>query len=177
MLYFFFDFNDIEKQCEENLLRSLVSQLCIRSSAVPKVLEALYMLCMNGERQPSCQMLLATFLQMMTAFREIFIILDAPDQSVERPELLADIEEIFEWENTNLHILITSRREKDIEESLARLSQERGTICIQSALIDTEIRCYVHDQLQTNRKLKGRQKEPQVLSLIEHALLDNVHGM
>ena len=75
-------------------------------------------------------MLLATLLQMMTAFREIFIILDALDESVERPELLADIEEIFEWENTNLHILITSRREKDIEESLARLSQERGNICI-----------------------------------------------
>ena len=114
---------------------------------------------------------------MMTAFREIFIILDAVDESVERPELLADTEGIFEWENTNLHILITSRREKDIEESLARLSQERGPICIQSALIDADIRCYVHDQLQTDRKLKRRQKEPQVLSLIEHALLDNVDGM
>ena len=82
------------------------------------------MSCMNGERQPSCQMLLATWLQMMTAFREIFIILDARDESVERPKLLADIEEIFERENTNLHVLITSRREKNIEESLARLSQE-----------------------------------------------------
>ena len=63
VLYFYFDFNDVEKQRDENLLRSLVSQLCIRSSAVPEVLESLYMSCLNGERQPSCQMLLATLLQ------------------------------------------------------------------------------------------------------------------
>ncbi|KAL2046749.1 hypothetical protein ABVK25_011579 [Lepraria finkii] len=143
VLHFYFDFNDVEKQRDENLLRSLVSQLCIRSSAVPEVLESLYMSCMNGERQPSCQMLLATWLQMVTAFREIFIILDARDESVERPKLLADIEEIFERENTNLHVLITSRREKDIEESLARLSQERGTICIQSALMPTFAATYM----------------------------------
>ena len=177
VLYFYFDFNDAEKQRDEDLLRSLVSQLCLRSSAVPAELESLYTSCMNGARQPSCQMLLVTLLQMMTPFEEVFIIIDALDESVAKPELLAAIEEIFECEKTNLHILITSRREKDIEVSLARLGKERGSICIQGASIVADVRHYVHHQLQADNKLRRWRKDPHVLSLIEHTLLDNFDGM
>jgi hypothetical protein len=51
---------------------------------------------------------------MIQAFDETFIILDALDECKGRQELLENIDEIGKWKTEKLHILCTSRREKDI---------------------------------------------------------------
>jgi hypothetical protein len=73
-----------------------------------------------------------------------------------------------------LHILATSRREKDIEEWLEPLVNDQEKICIQSALVNDDIRTYVHEKLQTDRKLKWSAK---VQEEIEKSLMDGAHGM
>ncbi len=65
-------------------------------------------------------------------------ILDALDECKERQELLTDIDEIAGWKNRKLHMLATSRRENDIEESLEPLVNDQEKICIQSALVNDE---------------------------------------
>ena len=177
VLYFFFDFNDTEKQQHEGMMRSLLSQLSMHFVSVPPVLETLYTSCMEGGRKPNFEALMGTFHEMTTAFRATFIVLDALDECKERPEILADIEELSSWEDTNLRILATSRREKEIEDSLLRLTQDANRICIQSALVNADIRAYVHDQLRTNRRLQRWQKEPNVQLEIENTLMEKANGM
>lgn len=114
---------------------------------------------------------------MMTSLEDTYIILDALDECAERDELLTDLEEVASWEDANLHVLATSRREKDIEEALTPLSEARNRISIQSALVNADIRTYIHDRLQTDRKLKRWQKYPKVQLEIEDTLMRKVDGM
>ena len=177
MLYFYFDFNDIEKQGQEKMIRSLILQLSSQYRSIPQGLEALYSSCMNGERQPTRDMLLATLHQIMESFEETFIILDALDECSERQELLEDIEELKCWTDTNLHILSTSRREKDIEERIKPLAYDRGKMSIDSIRVNDDIRAYVHERLRADPKLKRWHKEPKVQQEIENILMDKADGM
>ncbi|KAL9133097.1 MAG: hypothetical protein Q9175_005728 [Cornicularia normoerica] len=160
VLYFFFDFNDNDKQQHEGMIRSLLSQLSMHCASVSPELETLYSSCMNGGRKPTFEALLETLHQMTTAFENTFIVLDALDECKERPELLADIERLVSWEDTDLRILATSRREKNI-----------------SALVNADIRAYVHDQLQTNKKLQRWQNKLEVQMEIEETLMKKANGM
>lgn len=117
VLYFFFDFNDVEKRRHENMVRSMASQLLMhQGSSDSRELQSLYSSCLYGERQPSCDALLVTLRQMMSAFEEIFIIIDALDECTERPELLAVIEE--SWSGMRLACIYSPLVE---EKELSRL--------------------------------------------------------
>ncbi len=105
---------------------------------------------MNGERQPSTDALLETLWQIIQEFNETFTTLDALDECKERQQLLEGIGKIAEWKTEKVHILATSRREKDIEERIDLLVNDKEKICIQSALVNEDIRTYVHERLQTD---------------------------
>ncbi len=177
VLYFYFDFSDVEKQRHEKMIRSLVMQLSSHCSSTPQALESLYSSCMDGERQPLYDSLLETLRQMIGRCEEMYIIMDALDECLDRQELLASIQELFGWKFENLHILATSRMEKDIEESMAPFNDNRGKICIRSMLVDNDIRTYVRGRLQTDPTLKRWQKQPKVQQEIEDTLMDQADGM
>ena len=177
VLYFFFDFQDIDKQQHEGMIRSLLSQLCMHRASVPPVLETLYSSCMDGGREPTFGALLKTFHQMAATFEKTFLILDALDECEARSELLENIEDMISWEDTNLRVCATSRREKDIEDSILHLTNEKNRIYIQSTLVNGDIRVYVHYQLITNKKLQRLKNEPNVQMEIEDKLMDKVDGM
>ena len=175
--YFYFDFNDTEKQQHEKMIRSLITQLSMQSSSTPRSLESLFSSKMNGKQQPVAGELLMTLQQMIQEFDETFIILDALDECKERQELLTDIDEIAGWKNEKLHMLATSRRENDIEESLEPLVNDQEKICIQSALVNDDIRAYILERLRSDRRLRRWQKKPQVQQEIERTLMDKADGM
>ena len=177
MLYFYFDFKDVEKQGHEKMIRSLILQLSSQLGGTPQSLEALHSSCGSGGRQPTPDMLLATLHQIMKSFEEIFIVLDALDECSDRQGLLEDIEQFKHWTDVNLHILSTSRREKDIEERMEPLARCEGKIRLDSMHINEDIRAFVHEKLQTDVKLKRWGKEPKAQQEIENALMDKAHGM
>ncbi len=173
VLYFYFDFNEREKQRHENMIRSLITQLVGYQKRTFDVLDSLF----NRGRQPTSEELLATLKTMVTAFDEIFLILDALDECTERPELLFDIEEIMRWKDIHLHILVTSRREVDIEESLEPLCDEGTSVCVQSAVVDADIRTYVHDRLSEDKRFKQWRTHTKVQQEIETTLMKKANGM
>ena len=177
VLYFFFDFNDPDKQRHENMMRSLLSQLSLHCVNVPSVLDEMYSWCLNGDRKPNLDAVLKAFRQMTTAFEKTFVILDALDECNQRPELLETMEQLINWDDTNLRVVVTSRKEKDIEDSILPLTKDEARVCIQSALVDADICAYVHDQLQTNRKLQRWRCNLEVQMEIESALVKKANGM
>lgn len=177
VLYFYFDFNDIQKQHTEHLIRSLIVQLSSQQKGLPHVLESLYSLCMDGECQPAYDTLLLTLQEIMRGFVETYLILDALDECLERHELLDSIGELALWNDANVHILITSRREKDIEELMEPLCGDNSTVPIQSMLVNADIRAYIHGRLQTDRTLKRWRDRPEIRSEIENKLMDKADGM
>jgi hypothetical protein len=96
----------------------------------------------------------ATLSSILDSFESIYFILDALDECSldggERERLLTAIREIHGWSNKRIHMLATSRMEIDIEDELAPLLTE-PSICIDSALVDEDIKAHVRTQLTASR--------------------------
>jgi hypothetical protein len=76
-----------------------------------------------------------------------------------------------------LHLLVTSRKERDIENSLESFVGRQNTICLQNELVDKDIQRYVRQRLSNDERLKKWQKDPAIGKEIETALMKGAQGM
>lgn len=173
VIYFYFDFNDAEKQRHDKFIHSLVAQLSMQSLNTPEALNMLYSRCRDGQGQPTIDDLATTLQHMLGGFHETFFIFDALDECTEREELLTLIERIVGWKIGKLHTLVTSRREREIEETLEPLVTRQ--ICIHSALVNADINIHLRERLQSDPKLN--QWPVNVQMEIEATLMDGACGM
>ena len=171
--YFYFNFNDTEKQRHNQFIRSLVEQFAWQSAKALACLESLFSRCQDGRQQPTQDALELTLRQILGGCKETFIILDALDESKERKDLLALLETLNSWGSEKLHILATSRRERDIEETLKPLVTSK--ICLQNTLVDNDIHIYISKRIQKDLKLK--RWPANVRGEIEQTLMDGAQGM
>ena len=141
------------------------------------MLQNLYSSCSNGGRQPPGDILLETLHQFMASLGDIYIILDTLNECEDRHKLFVNLEQIVSWGDVNLHALVTSRREIDIDKALKPFSSSQNRISIQSTLINTDIRTYIHDRLQVDGKLKRWQKDLNMQREIEETLMEKADGM
>jgi Cdc6-like AAA superfamily ATPase len=183
LLYFYFDFNDSSKQTLENVVRSLISQLYQKSTETHTSLDSLYSSHETGRRQPSCESLCKVFLQMLDQAKEVHIVLDALDECRTRKGspsvgLLSWIETLRQPGQRNLHLLVTSRPEHDIETVLRKVAKrEEDIVPIQSDLINDDICSYVHSRVRESDRLKRWKLRPDVLAEIETRLMAKANGM
>jgi hypothetical protein len=175
--YFYFDFNDTQKQEPELMLRSLLCQLLQRSDTVPKGVDALFSACDNGQRQPPRHALLEVILQVMQQFTHVYIVLDALDECTQRPELMDMLETVAGWQPNNMHLLMTSRKERDIESSLESYVKEEDAFCLQRDVVDKDIQRYVQQRLSDDKSLAKWNKDAAVRQEIEGALIRGARGM
>jgi hypothetical protein len=175
--YFYFDFNDAQKQDPELMLRSLLCQLMQRSVVIPKGVDALFSSCENGKRQPSFHALLEITRQAAQEFTHIYIVLDALDECTQRSELMNMLETVAGWQLDNLHLLMTSRKERDIETSLESYVGEEDAVCLQRDVVDQDIQRYVQQRLYDDKSLAKWNKDAAVRREIEDALMGGARGM
>jgi hypothetical protein len=147
---FYFDFSDVTKQKVYEMLCSLICQLYSQTTIEIPALEFLYERCSRIHKL-GVQDLLGVLRESISNFSNTFIILDALDESINREVLLPILEKISRWGLKQLHMLITSRREPDIEQILDPLVT--NSICIQNKLVDADIQLYIRDRLKKDAKL------------------------
>jgi hypothetical protein len=110
-------------------------------------------------------------------FPRTHIVLDALDECTDRIELLSILESIAGWQLDELRLLVTSRKERDIESSLECLVEDSNIICLQSKLVDEDIRSYVQQRLAVDKNLKKWLKDSNIMCEIETALMEGSQGM
>ena len=171
--YFYFDFNDSDKQRTEKLIRSLIVQLSAQCLHLPASLQLAYSRSQNGQNQLTVEDLRTLLHQVLESFNSTYILLDALDECTDREDLLEFMEALVDWNVNDLHVLATSRKENDIAMSLEPLVTCQ--LCIQSALVDADIRVHILDRLSTDVKLK---KWPtNVQKEVEDTLMRGAKGM
>ncbi|RYN17037.1 hypothetical protein AA0119_g11495 [Alternaria tenuissima] len=175
--YFYFDFNDTQKQDPELMLRSLLCQLLQRSVVIPKGVDALFSSCENGQRKPSSHALLQVIKEAAQEFTHVYVVLDALDECAQRSELMDMLETVAEWQLDNLHLLMTSRKERDIERSLEGYIKEQDAVCLQRDVVDQDIQRYVQQRLHDDKSLAKWNKDAAVRQEIEVALMRRACGM
>ena len=148
-------------------------QLSAQCLNLPASLQLAYPRSQNGQNQLTVEGLITLLHQIMESFSSTYILLDALDECTDREDLLEFIEALMGWSINDLHVLVTSRKENDIAKSLEPLVTCQ--LCIQSALVDADIRVHILERLSTDVKLK---KWPiNVQQEVEDALMRGAQGM
>ncbi|KAI1663836.1 hypothetical protein L13192_12233, partial [Pyrenophora tritici-repentis] len=175
--YFYFDFNDTQKQDPELMLHSLLYQLVQRSVVIPKGVDALFLSCEDGKRQPSLHALLQVIRETAQEFTHVYVVLDALDECTQRSELMDMLKTVVGWQLDNLHLLMTSRKEWDIETSLESYVGEEDAVCLQRDVVDQDIQRYVQQRLCIDKGLAKWNKDAAIRQEIETAMIRGAHGM
>jgi hypothetical protein len=160
VLYWYFTFTDTEKQNLSNCILSLLGDACSNLRKTPQGLQAAYDQANFGRQQPNTNQTLELLKETLTGLDDVFICLDAMDEcpksSGERKRLLDAIHEICSWGLESLHILATSRREVDIEESFDTLSKDLATqdpreylaVAVQGPQVKRDIEKFIQHRVQ-----------------------------
>ena len=172
LLYFYFDFQDPTKQTSGQLIRSLISQGLAKIPVIPLALKNLYTQCLQVTVQPTLDSFIVIFHALLLRLDDAYVIIDAMDECTDRETMLNMITQILSWK-TNVRILATSRKEEDIHEALQSLTTHQ--ICIESSLVDADIRTFISQKLRNDPKFK--KWPPEIHSEIETTLVKGANGM
>jgi hypothetical protein len=175
--YFYFDFNDIEKQTSKKMIRFIIKQFLAQFVKKCSQLEALFFSCNNEERQSNLNDLMQTLKKMIERYDKTYIILDALDECLNRQNLLKAIEQIQKWKLSQLHMLIISRMLTNIEEVLTSMIESRNRICIQSAAVNSDIEIYVDKRFRSDRRLSRWLKHSKAQKKIKNTLKKKADDM
>ena len=175
--YFYFDFNDRQKQDPQLMIRSLISQLSQQCINVSPGLDGLFSSCESGQRQPPLDAFLKVLQQLIEELPCTYIIIDALDECGNRKELMDIIKKVFAWQLQGLHLLFTSRREGDIESTLGRILEDKSILFIQSKAVDLDIQSYVRRRLSDEGSLQKWQADAMIRQRIESSLVEGARGM
>ena len=171
--FFYFTFNDESKRDESAMLRALVLQLSSQAQSSHADLVKLYESYKNVT-VPS-RVLIEYLRRLIERFREVFIILDALDESPRdgpREDVLNAVETIRSWRLQGLHLFITSRREPDIQDSFDLPIDQQ--VAMQNSGIDKDIADFISGRLDTGR---GLQKWKKYHSRIQESLTKRAKGV
>ena len=103
--------------------------------------------------------------------------MDALDECSSRTELLDVIDRIVAWNHQNVHVLLTSRKEVDIDERMHEFVPDVNQISLQSHLVDKDIQKYINKRLDSDRSLKRWKNDAPTQELIKTTLTNKANGM
>lgn len=172
--YFYFTFSDPAKQSYRALLKSVINQMS-RVRPVSEALRKAYDQCRGSEL--TTDVLESLFDSAARDCREVFVVIDALDESPDRDNLRHRTEvcdgliRVTEA-NDNIHFLITSRDEPDIREFMS--SWYADPMSISSKAVDKDIEQFVTAQLE-NREFRRLDHDSK--RLIAQTLSDKADGM
>ncbi len=173
LLFFYFDFDNPTNQTSKSLLRSLLGQLCLQSKNLPKALRSCFEISGNGAYKPASSSILRCLELLAEDFGKIYIVVDALDECIERATLLDTLEKVSQFKQANIFMLLTSRRERDIESQLRGL--DLHDISFQETQTNEDIVKYLDAVLQQDKKLSRWTSE--IRQEIETSLMNRAHGM
>jgi len=156
VVYFYFDFNTTAKQEMTACLSSIVAQLCTQLSTLPSHLSQFYERFNRGNLRPSLHELTVILCEAIQSLNHTFIVIDALDECPkgdERDSLFTVLSDIKSKSLQNLHVLVTSRREPDIESVLSPLLTSQS-ISLQCSGVDWDIEAHISSVLATDPKLQ-----------------------
>ena len=172
-IFYYFDFRDSKKQEVAGLLRSVLVQLASRDLKTLKEVEKLYNQNDCGKQQPDKRSLLSILLSVLRSSLRTYLIIDALDECSQRREMLRILSDIYRQCSEEVNVLVTSRKERDIELVLDGLASNR--IGIQRTVVDADIRIHLKTCLVEDEKLKRWPLA--VKEEMEDALVRGAHGM
>jgi NACHT domain len=148
----FFYFDSISGEATKQTVSAMLSSLLAQISTVqiePEV-RRLYEQCENGSRSPSLDEISKTILMVLCKGQRVYLIVDALDECSERSLLLQVIQQILQID-CDVHLMLTSRKEYDIETTLQ--ASVTAIVSMEDKRVDPDIHIHVEQCLREDPKL------------------------
>lgn len=179
LAYFFFDFSTPAKQSHEDALRSIVMQLARQSSMAWQILteateyfEGIHQM-YETAWNVSASFLLKILDRYLLAYSRVYFVLDALDESTGQEDVLGFVQDLIERRSCRISILITSRQQRNIQQTLENVASE--VVPVEAETIDQDIRLHIQKRLNSNQRF---QRWPASLRQeIEVSLIKGALGM
>ncbi|RMD44734.1 hypothetical protein DV735_g414, partial [Chaetothyriales sp. CBS 134920] len=127
------------------------------------------------DSSPPARILIQTLRDVIQKFRQVYILLDALDESPrydQRVQVLDAIGTMRKWDIPGLHLLATSRDETDIRDSLHPTEDE--AVILKNAGVNRDISNFISERLNTDPNLR---KWYRYRERIQQALADRAKGV
>ena len=172
MAFFYFDVNDKAKQTSRSALSSLVLGLTAKShNYLP--LERLYIK-HDKLYLPTEDELLNVLKELLYSFHQTYIVIDALDECDDYDWLFGQVIQVLHsWDVSHLHILVTSRKEQHIVNTMQGCATTE--ICLVSELVGSDITSYVHSAVGKDPRMRrwGQTVQQDVMD----ALISGANGL
>ena len=159
------------------MVRSILAQLLRKCDGIPAAVAALFSSCESGRQQPPLSAYVDVLRRIIIEIPRVFLVLDALDECDSRKVLLEVITTISDWEANNLHILLTSRKERDIQDIVEQIVRSENMVPLQSDQVDPDIRAYIVERLSKDKSLEKWHRSNEVEEEIESVLMKKAKGM
>ena len=154
LAYFYFDFRTPAKLTCQGMLRSLLRQLSCIHPTLPESTQTLFDECARTGHQPGEVNLYKALCEVIAASERCYLVIDALDECPMRQDVLNLVIKISEHTNQKASILITSRQEIDIEETLLEGPKDNIVrIGIEQWRVKDDINKFVSTRLTEDRSL------------------------
>ena len=174
LLYFYFDFNDRQKQSVSACVASLVLQMALIRDDFRQLL-ILYTECGQGSRTPTLDELLDILDCNLASLKKSFLIFDALDECSEADLLSQFISDRLLRKASDISILVTSRKLSDFETET--VDPSHAVVNLQQSLVDPDIQTYIRTRLANRKRLAKWCKDKAVKKEIETTLTAGANGM
>jgi hypothetical protein len=170
--FYYFDFRDSRKQTLSSLLRSVILQFCSQKYLLPDEVVSLYEKFDNLRQDPTVDDLSSVYLSLLCEPGETYLVIDALDEYTpkERESFYKTVIGRCSPRGLSFNLLITSRKERDIEEALKDVVQH--TICIQRAAVDADVRLYIRKAIADHPRLNDAMRRE-----VEDKIVAGTQGM
>ena len=171
LAYFFCDVSDINKGTARGLLCSLVFTLSTPHNQT--VLKVLFEKCKDGHQKPSDHDLYEVLRSYLSGFQDVYLFIDALDECSNLEEVLELVKLINSWNIRSCHLLVTSRKELPIVNSLRQAMPTE--LDLTSMPVHQDIAKYIDHMLFSATELKTW--NPNAKELIKVTLMEKGAGM
>ncbi|KAF8344853.1 hypothetical protein F5887DRAFT_885732 [Amanita rubescens] len=171
LAYFFCDVSDINKRNARGLLCSLV--LTLFTPQNHSVLKELFAKCKNGLQKPTDHDLYEVLKSYLSGFQDVYLFIDALDECTNVEEVLELVKLINGWSIRSCHLLVTSRKELPIVNSLREIMPIE--VDLTSMPVNQDIEKYIDHMLFSATELKTW--KPNAKELIKVTLMEKGKGM
>ncbi|KAF8343241.1 ankyrin repeat-containing domain protein [Amanita rubescens] len=171
LAYFFCDVSDINKRTARGLLCSLV--LTLLTPQNQSGLQELFKKCKNGLQKPTDYDLYEVLRSYLSGFQDVYLFIDALDECANVEEVLDLVKLVNGWSIRSCHLLVTSRKELLIVNSLIQLMPTE--VDLSCMPVNQDIGNYIDHMLFSAAELKTW--NPSAKELIKVTLMEKGKGI
>ncbi|THY51349.1 hypothetical protein D6C99_04500 [Aureobasidium pullulans] len=177
LAFFYFDVNGGGQQTVVQMLRTLLFQLCLRSSINLDRLLTLYNTCGKGTSSPSIDQLSDTLKDTIGLSGQVAVIVDALDECNEPSEVISWLGDLLEANCSTLQLLVTSRSTGETGRAIDSWPRRHELHAIPVDEVNKDISDYLHTRLFVGDEFSKWSSRDGLREMIEKEVSQQANGM